>query len=536
MAEAHARCRWLRKHLSHVQVGLLACAAAILILFPALLAEPLRLDERALLVGGAASGIREAEVVRALQVQRVVRHGPTRGNLTNCGVPALAAAWEDTINRQPPGLLMVQGVLMHTMVPPKRDWGAEGMALVLEYHDCSSAAAAAGLLAVLTEHFLDADWLAKGLGVALVDGRDVVRARQALEALLAAHSRPPHGPASQLAFPPPTSLHGAAVFSLASVQDSTPAVLGMRLHGRSGRLPNADLAATLSRVAELTPGPARFDRAGIFTWAVLEPTLRSFLATAAGAGDGLHAVFLEAGTDAATLDWPLPEPSDRGAMRQALRSMEGSLRALSNLEERLHHASSMYWPAGGRHVVDGAALLAAGIACLVALALELGHSEDADPNPSSHTVVGLPSLAALSLRHALSVHLACHLGAAGALCLPRLSAERIGEAGVLAVAAAAWVLAAGEAAGAPPGPIPLPKLTAGLCLVFGPALLLLNAPLLILMTCGCLWTLRAPSPLAPLPLALAVPLCLAWDCAPTLVFLSAQLASILVCRCVPVLL
>lgn len=360
------------------------------------------------------------------------------------------------------------------------------------------------------------------------------------QVLLGVHGQQHPGAASQPTFPSPASLHGVAVFSLSTFPARTPAVLGMRVHGTAGRMPNADLAATLSRAAELTPAPAHFGRGDGGPWAAARHAARSFLLAAAGAGDGLHTVFLEAGADAATLDWPLPRPAERGAVRQALRGAEASLRALSNLEERLHHAGHAYWPVGGRHVVDGAALLAAGVACLAAVVLELVTPRRGGSDSGPRMGASLAGGGAVPLSHALVVHLACYLGAACTLHSPRLSAAHLCEAGVVAVAGAAWILAvrgaAGRGAGVASRPVPLGRLTAGLFVIVGPALLLLNAPLLVLSACGCLWTLRAPAAVAPLPAALAVALCLAWHRASSLVFLAAQIASILVCRCLHLLL
>lgn len=91
-----------------------------------------------------------------------------------------------------------------------------------------------------------------------------------------------------------------------------------------------------------------------------------------GGQPGLHTVFLSHGIESLTLQWPKGSSS---AVGQLLTVLETSVRSLSNMEERLHHATTLYWPVANGSIVSVAVLYAIALFSLVGLALELNFCD-----------------------------------------------------------------------------------------------------------------------------------------------------------------
>lgn len=313
-------------------------------------------------------------------------------------------------------------------------------------------------------------------------------------------------------------MHGAVVLDLVPgvARDAGPAPAPLRLlaRGRDGRQPNADLLAALGRTVELTKGPLGFGEPGPGLKARPAAAAAELAGMASSAGDGLHAAFLGRGVDAATLEWGVGAGAATPAQAlQVLQVLEGVVRSLSNIEERLHHASAIYWLVGPRHIVPGAVLFAAAGMLLGALGLEAFGG-------------GAVGTDGRGLCGRLAVHAVCQAAAAIAAAWPANRVLQVLEAGVLAGVAALWALVlAPRSSGACRRGSPTVDPEAGLMLLALVPTALLNPSLVILAVPGLLWTRHASLSACPIPAAVTAWACLQLDAPPALAALAACQAA-----------
>ncbi|GAB4818053.1 hypothetical protein N2152v2_005099 [Parachlorella kessleri] len=170
---------------------------------------------------------------------------------------------------------------------------------------------------------------------------------------------------------------------------------------------------------------------------------------AAGGASGPHAAFLDEGIDAVTLSVGAPDAAPAGREDDAiimacLAGLEGLARTLSNLEERLHHASQLYLLTSPTRVVPLVACLVAPACLLAALLLQLWSEMDSSP-PARHLAWQTGWQAFASLQGLMALLLwGCY----------RLDFQALSTAVVAAVIVWQWLTALQRAlcTSLPPGP------------------------------------------------------------------------------------
>jgi hypothetical protein len=130
----------------------------------------------------------------------------------------------------------------------------------------------------------------------------------------------------------------------------------IRVHGWNGRLPNLDLFMVARKSAEMhftSNSKIKVHDASTQS----DPALNKVAALARfvarhglGLADGGHSALLDQGIDALTVQ--LLFQKSNSSLKGALQMIEGIVRALNNLHERLHHATGLYALAGAYVVID----------------------------------------------------------------------------------------------------------------------------------------------------------------------------------------
>lgn len=211
---------------------------------------------------------------------------------------------------------------------------------------------------------------------------------------------------------------------IVDVQSLAPSEARLGILGYHGQMPNLDLTMMCKRNLDYFTKGLSFgmdvggapERSQDSTWITfvrrLEVLVRMTWYHAIGKATGLHAVLLQHDADALTLkftsasDGTLDADPHRGlapsssgepdsmkqgsvvrSARNVLTAIEMVLRTLNNLEERLHHATGLYFPASASHIVPsgllllppGLLLLALIVLCVDALIL-LHATPDVDAN------------------------------------------------------------------------------------------------------------------------------------------------------------
>ncbi|KAL4859670.1 Glycosylphosphatidylinositol anchor attachment 1 protein [Chlorella vulgaris] len=332
---------------------------------------------------------------------------------------------------------------LHTVVRSRRGEGSEGYLLLIPLNSSAPAAAtlAAAAGVALAGHLQRSSWLAKDAVLLFADTASCT-AEESAEAWMLAYSGPQH----LFGFPRAGLLQQALVLEVAAAAAADGASSAeLSVHGRGGLLPNLDLYFLVKRTLELhtslppvslraaTAPPPRAATLAAAALASLasSPPLRlapaaaaqryaSELLTAAafagqlaaGEATGAHAAFLSRQVDAATLVLRFAAAAEPGGgSRQAasssvkakqraqlaasstLTAAELVLRTFNNLQERLHHSTSLYVLVSPARFVGVAAYLAPPACLLLAAALQLIEARRA-------THAAAPGMADPSLRAA----------------------------------------------------------------------------------------------------------------------------------------
>ena len=209
----------------------------------------------------------------------------------------------------------------------------------------------------------------------------------------------------------PAGLQAAVVVALDS-GTADQAEWQLEPGGIWSRLPNLDLPATVALCIEQSGGPVGLGNSGArFQGSQLYEAWTS-LGRLAGvlAVPGEQGAFLSRGIESLTLRWPASSLGrDAQRTRQVLNVLESAIRALSNAEERLHHATTLYWPGSNGRVIDMGILYAAAAFALAALGLGLrpGLAASAPAAPGASGAQAWTHVASLLV---CAISFAGHLG------------------------------------------------------------------------------------------------------------------------------
>ena len=148
----------------------------------------------------------------------------------------------------------------------------------------------------------------------------------------------------------------------------------IKIHGWYGQLPNLDLFMA-SRKSIMVHGGATLE-AMVHGASTSSPMIlksmslfRFVLSHALGIADGCHAELLERGIDALTVEFSPHGPASATAVNDILQVVESTVRALNNLEEKLHHATGMYALAGPTALIEVSMFMACAALLLLCMGL-----------------------------------------------------------------------------------------------------------------------------------------------------------------------
>jgi hypothetical protein len=354
-----------------LSTALFLCGVVLLWLLPnaPLIAQDLYTDENALLPGAALSQLPPDTVERASTLAARAAAAATelpRGSVRSLILSEMRAAG---LIAEPCGELIAFGVL----AAPKAD-GKEALALVCDFDSnpgratvhggggVPSWALALALVASLSE--AGRGFLAKDIVLIAVDrAQDEGPAQRALDNWVDAYfGLTDSGGSGDIARCAPGIDAGSgrgAIIGAVGLESGGAPLSGhwtLLASGLQGRLPNLDLVNLVLRLwmqhgLPISISDTRnWGRAGGGTSTpVLSSShvalLRFSTDLALGASPAYHGAFLRCGVDALTLrSVPRGGPASVGSLElwQTARALEGSLRSLNNLVERLHHSTFFY--------------------------------------------------------------------------------------------------------------------------------------------------------------------------------------------------
>ena len=265
-----------------------------------------------------------------------------------------STGWSSGVNAPPAS--SCAGTWTYTRIHGGRGDGTESLLLVFVIDEATKPSEMALTIALAIESTLilrSAPWLAKDIYVAIVQARrECSRSRATREWVSS----------SSLGLPQ----QGLVI----ELESTTVSEVYLDVIGYNGQLPNLDMVALMTKNIETFSHLAfRGERASFVT------ALRNNFISMTRLADpilkraGAHAVLLQNSIDALTLHFtgPRHEENDRsvaGATRQTLLEMEiltarqvlfiaeMVMRSCNNLQERLHHASSLYFLVGQRKAVS----------------------------------------------------------------------------------------------------------------------------------------------------------------------------------------
>lgn len=341
-------------------------------------AHPGRIDEKALQLGVAypQCGVTRASDVVALRARATSRlsQGRKEGMVVDVGHEA-RVLWDgmhwksDARNRQHRLGWNSNGrynstSYVYDVVQGTRSDGTESILLVLPMRCGTEAGASAASLAMSVGHGLswylqDQEWLAKNVIVAYVDVSRYAGIHLAMDDLLSI-------------MPQDRRVGQIQQSIIVDIQDGSVDTLDsswIKMHGWNGQVPNFDMFLVARRSIELfAPKLAVWsERKGsrgketeLSRYYSSVVSLARFVGKHAfGLSDGGHALLLERSIDALTVEFTSTRKgasktfsSEIEGIKSILQTCEGMIRALNNLQERLHHSTALYALAGPASVID----------------------------------------------------------------------------------------------------------------------------------------------------------------------------------------
>lgn len=339
-------------------------------------AHPGRIDEKALQLGVAYPqfGVTRASDVVALRARATSRLSQGWKGGVDVGHEA-RVMWDgmhwksDAKNRQHYLAWNSNSTAyVYDVVEGTRSDGTESILLVFPVRCSTDDGANAASLAMSVGHGLswylqDQEWLAKNVIVAYVDVSRYAGVHQGMDDLLSIMPRDRRAGQIQQSI-------------IIDIQDGSVDWLdssSIKVHGWNGQVPNFDMFLVARKSIELfAPKLAvwaeRRSSKGTDTSRYYSSVLslaRFVGKHAFGLSDGGHALLLERSIDALTVEFTSTRKaasktfsSEIEGMKSVLQVCEGMVRALNNLQERLHHSTALYALAGPVSVIDIAVYMA----------------------------------------------------------------------------------------------------------------------------------------------------------------------------------
>mmetsp|Transcript_10099 Transcript_10099/g.19899 ORF Transcript_10099/g.19899 Transcript_10099/m.19899 type:complete len:546 (+) Transcript_10099:152-1789(+) len=341
-------------------------------------AHPGRIDEKALQLGVAypQCGVTRASEVVALRARLASRlsQGRNKGMVVDVGHEA-RVLWDgmhwksDARNRQHRLAWNRDGrynstAYVYDVVEGTRSDGTESILLVFPMRCSTDDGASAASLAMSVGHGLswylqDQEWLAKNVIVAYVDVSKYAGIHLAMDDLLSI-------------MPQDRRVGQIQQSIIVDIQDGSVDWMdssSIKMHGWNGQVPNFDMFLVARRSIELfAPKLAvwsekkgsRGKETEMSRYYSSVVSLARFVGKHAfGLSDGGHALLLERSIDALTVEFTSSRKaaskkfsSEIEGMKSMLQTCEGMIRALNNLQERLHHSTALYALAGPVSVID----------------------------------------------------------------------------------------------------------------------------------------------------------------------------------------